>query len=65
MLSQKIFMKCLLSQHIQIDLLNEMRKYINWGYDEETDEEFDFPFHQKDVDLSQFEKFPDTRNLLQ
>ena len=47
-------------QHIQIDLLNEMRKYINWGYDEETDEEFDFPLLKKDIDLSQFEKFPDT-----
>ena len=43
-----------------VNLLNEMRKYINWGYDEETDEEFDFPLLKKDIDLSQFEKFPDT-----
>ena len=47
-------------QHIQIDLLNEMRKYINWGYDEETNEEFDFPLLKKETDLSKFEKFPDT-----
>jgi hypothetical protein len=49
-------------QHIQIDLLNEIRKYINWGYDEETDEEFDFPLLKKDIDLSQFEKFPETES---
>ena len=43
-------------QKIQFELLNEINKYVYHGYDEETDQEFEYPV-LKDLDFSVFKKF--------
>ena len=43
-------------QKIQFELLNEIQKYVYYGYDEETDQEYEYPVI-KDLDFSVFNKF--------
>lgn len=43
-------------QKIQFELLNEINKYVYHGYDEESDQEFEYPV-LKDLDFSVFKKF--------
>ena len=44
---------------IQFELLEEINKYLYWGYDEETEEEYDDPI-LKDIDFNMFRKLPNS-----
>ena len=46
-------------EKIQLDLLDELSKYIKYGYDEETDTEYEYP-ESKTIDESIFSEFEDS-----
>ena len=44
---------------IQNQILEEISEFVYWGYDEETEEEYDEPI-LKDIDLNMFRKLPNS-----
>ena len=47
---------------IQHELLEEINNYLFWGYDEETEEEYDEPI-LKDIDLNMLRKLPNSNQF--
>lgn len=47
-----------LDYDIQYDIHEELKKYIKWGYDEETDQDLDYPI-LKSFDLEKLNKLDD------
>lgn len=47
---------------IQNQILEEISEFVYWGYDEETEEEYDEPI-LKDIDLNMFRKLPNSNQF--
>ncbi|MDC1391758.1 hypothetical protein N8334_00245 [Flavobacteriaceae bacterium] len=48
---------------VQHEILDEISEFLHWGYDEETDEEYEEPILKK-IDLSKFKKLPNSNHYV-